>query len=219
MSDTTQASESVLPTETEAPKVETTSTVETKPSADGKDQTKEGETLLTEKKDEKAPTGAPEKYEAFKLPENFVMTEAQTTDVQKLFKEQGFTQAQAQAMVDYYASMSQSAMKEQRDAYTTQRKEWKDAVLADPEMKDFNSVRTGIGRMIDGLGDAALAKEFRQAMDLTGAGDHPAFVKLFHKLATKYSEGKPATGGVPNVTRPGTAERPSAAHALYPNLT
>ncbi len=204
---------------TEAKPAETKETGSTKDVKESTSSTaeKKDESLLN-KKDEKV-EGVPEKYE-FKLPENFVVTDAQNTAIQKLFKDQGLSQTQAQAMVDHYAQLSQAAANEMKETYIAQRKEWQNAVMADKELgPNLKEIKTDVARMVDGLGDAALAKDFRAAMDLTGAGDHPAFVKLFSRLAKKFGEGKPVTGGVAEVTKPGAAARPSAASALYPNLS
>jgi hypothetical protein len=188
----------------------TTPTDTTPPPAEQKK-----ETLLTEddKKDDKAPTGAPEKYEAYKLPENFTMDEAQMTEVNTMFKDLNLSQNQAQQLIDYYAKQSQSAAQAQMDLYNNQRKEWQDAVKADPEIgTKLPQVKTDINRLLDSMGDPKLANEFKQAMDLTGAGDNPSFIKAFWKIAQKYSEGKPVSGTPAKPTA-----RPSAAQSLYPN--
>jgi hypothetical protein len=58
-------------------------------------------------------------------------------------------------------------------------------------------------------------------MDLTGAGDNPAFIKAFWKLSQHVVEGKPAPGGGPSPhgqVAVGQAQRPSIAQAMYPSL-
>ena len=67
---------------------------------------------------------------------------------------------------------------------------------------------------------AQVRLEFSGAMDLTGAGDHPAFVKALWKLSAYITEGSHVAGSGPSAhgqTAPGAATRPSAAKALYPN--
>jgi len=55
-------------------------------------------------------------------------------------------------------------------------------------------------------------------MDSTGAGDNPAFIKAFYKLAQRVTEGSYVQGrGPAEVTAPG-GRRPSPAQAMYPNL-
>jgi hypothetical protein len=59
-------------------------------------------------------------------------------------------------------------------------------------------------------------------MDLTGVGDHPAFVEAMYVLAQRYTEGTHVQGGNPSPlgqSRPGAAARPTLAEAMYPNLS
>jgi len=71
----------------------------------------------------------------------------------------------------------------------------------------------------DGTPNATAIAEFRSAMDMTGAGDNPAFVKAFYRMAKTFNEGKPVTGAGPSPEgqRP-PGGRPSAAAAMYPKL-
>ena len=48
---------------------------------------------------------------------------------------------------------------------------------------DSTKSKTTISRAIDGLNDPKLARDFREAMDYTGAGNNPAFIRAFWKLA------------------------------------
>jgi hypothetical protein len=108
------------------------------------------------------------------------------------------------------------------------RKEWAAKTLADAEVSSYttdgktgiDAVKVDIGRALGTL-DPALRAEFQAAMDLTGAGDHPAFVKALWKLSQAVSEGRPVTGKGPSPEgqrAPGTNARPTPAKALYPNL-
>jgi hypothetical protein len=57
-------------------------------------------------------------------------------------------------------------------------------------------------------------------MDYTGAGNNPAFIRAFFKLAERLVEGSHVTGKGPvQVRQDGTSGRPSAAAAMYPNLS
>jgi len=51
------------------------------------------------------------------------------------------------------------------------------------------------------------SKTLNLAMDLTGAGDNPAFIKIFHKLAERLGEGSPVAGSTAK-PKPGSAARP-----------
>lgn len=171
---------------------------------------------------QKGPEGAPETYEAFKLPEGATLDEATTKEATGLFKGMNLSQAQAQSLVDFYVAKTQEAFQRPYKAFEDMRKGWVEEVKAHPEIRaaGIDQVRTTVARAINGLGDSALANDFRAAMDSTGAGDNPAFIRVFYKLAQMVTEGKPTAGGGPSAhgqRQPGTAPR-DPAKAMYPNL-
>jgi hypothetical protein len=140
----------------------------------------------------------------------------------KIFKDMNLSQDQAQALVDFYAKQSQQAAEAPVKYWQDMQKQWQEAVQNDPEIggSKLDGVKATIGKAIDGIGDPKLATEFRQAMDFTGAGNNPAFVKFFWKLAQQLTEGSHVTGGGPSkfgqqAPKQGPA---SPAKALYPYL-
>lgn len=183
---------------------------------------KEGKTDDKEAKEGKegAKTGAPEKYEAFKLPEGFEANEEVMTEASGVFKELGLPQEGAQKLVDLYAKQAQAAANAPVEYWQKMQKDWVAEIKADKDLGGkLPEVRSTISKAIDTLGP--LAAPFREAMDLTGAGNNPAFVRALYKLAQSLTEGAHVSGGGPSVagqTEPGKSTRPSAASALYPNL-
>lgn len=167
--------------------------------------------------------GAPEKYEAFKVPDGFEMPEETTKEVSTLFKELNLSQTEGQRLIDYYAKQSQDAAEAPFKLWQETQEKWQNAVRLDPEIgPKLNDVRTTISKAIDNLGDPKLASEFRDAMDYTGAGNNLAFIKAFYRLAQQLTEGGHIAGTGPSKfgqAAPGTSEKPSIARALYPNLT
>jgi hypothetical protein len=201
---------------------------EPKPSTDAKVESKvedkkdDSKSLLNKgDKAEAKPEGAPEKYEAFKAPEGFNLDEKAVADAAPLFKELGLSQVQAQKLVDQYAKLTVEASEAPYKAWQEMQEKWQGEVKADPEIGGkLDQVKASIGRALDSLGDPALVTQFKEAMDLTGAGNNLAFVKAFYKLSQQVNEGKAVTAGGPSKhgqTKPGTAPE-SAAKALYPNL-
>ena len=162
--------------------------------------------------------GAPEKYEPFKAPEGYELDPKIIGEAEGVFKEMGLSQDQAQKLVDFYSEQAKSIATKPYDDYMATRKSWQDQVKA-----DFGSqlpeVKATIGRALSLLPPETV-KSFREAMDMTGAGDNPAFVKAFYELAKRSTEGRPVQGrGPADVNRaPGEASRPSAAQALFPKL-
>lgn len=174
--------------------------------------------------------GAPEKYEDFRAPDGYTIDPKTIEAAAPIFKELGLTQVQAQSLVDFHTKQMIDAAKAPQTTYETMRNEWTTKAKADPDMAKhavdgktgLDAVKVDMGRALTALNDPDLAAEFKQAMDLTGAGDHPAFIKTFWKLAQYVTEGKHVSGGNPSPhgqTPPGANGRPDAARALYPNLS
>jgi hypothetical protein len=191
----------------------TTQSIETKTDA------KPPKSLINE---ESAPQGAPEKYSDFKVPEGFTLDQEAANDFGALAKKGNLSQAYAQELVDFYIKQQQQMNNAPAEHYEAKQQEWKDAISSDPEIggSKWNDTRASIGRLFDSLGDASLTDAFRQAMDYTGAGNHPGVVKFLARIAQRLTEGGPVRGSGPSLDgmrRPGEG-RPSAAQAIYPNL-
>ena len=231
MSDQPLANEAEARTETgEIKPVQSTTPAEPTPSqptqAPAPAKT-EGESSLLNKDEKPAETkaeekaGAPEKYADFKAPEGITLDAKAIEAATPLFKEAGLTQDQAQKFVDFYAAKQVESAQAPYDMYAQMREGWQKEVKADPEIGGkLPQVKETVSRALDTLGDATLAKNFREAMDLTGAGDHPAFVKTIYKLAQMVTEGRHVAGSGPSALgqrAPGAAP-PSIAQAIYPKL-
>lgn len=171
---------------------------------------------------------APAAYE-FKAPEGYVLDQKLVDEVTPIFKELGLSQDVAQKLFDVHTRTLIDAAKAPQSAYETMRNDWQAKAKADPDMAKaavdgktgLEAVKLDMARALNAIGDPALATEFKQAMDLTGAGDHPAFIKTFWRLAQFVTEGKHVAGAQPSPhgqQAPGTTARPSPAAALYPNL-
>lgn len=191
--------------------------------------TEDGKTLLT--KDDAKPTDktpVPEKYSDFKLPDGYTLSPEVVEKVTPVLKELGLDQAGAQKLVDFHVAQMIDAAKAPAATYEQTRADWQSKVLADPEIKSYardgktgiDAVKIDLGRAMTVLGPE-LAKDFKAAMDLTGAGDNPAFVKGFWKLAQSVIEGKPVGGKNPSPlgqTDPSKPTKPTPAQSMYPGL-
>src|SRR5262245_7608247 len=62
----------------------------------------DGKSLLTQ--EPAKAQGAPEKYEAFKVPDGFEITEAANKEIDTLFRDIGLSQEAGQKLVDFYAA-------------------------------------------------------------------------------------------------------------------
>lgn len=187
-----------------------------KTEGDGKDKSVLNQ---DDKKKDEAKTGAPEKYEDFKLPDGVTLEGETLTAATTLFKELGLSQEAAQKLVDFHAKQITEAEEGPVKFWLKQQEDWKKEIAEDPKLGPrLPEIKTSFARMLDSIGDAELAKNFREAMDYTGAGNNPAFIRMMDKISSMFTEGKPVQGTKPAPVRePGKAAGPGAA-ALYPNL-
>jgi hypothetical protein len=167
----------------------------------------------------KVPDGVPDTY-TFTAPDGRTLDAGAIEAATPIFKELGLNQAQADKLVEFYNKQTGDIAQKNLDAVNTMREGWRTAVNADPEIGGkLDAVKADIGKALSQL-PPALSQEFRDAMDLTGAGDHPAFIKAFHKFAQMVNEGKAVTAAAPSPhgqKAPGAAPR-SLASTMYPNL-
>lgn len=220
--DGSMADMSTKPDQTQTDQTKTEEPAKELPKADAKTDAKpdakDGKSLLNA--DDEAPAGAPEKYADFTLPEGVQAHPEKMAVASALFKELNIPQEGAQKLVDLYAKELTEAAKLPLQNYADTRKAWQDTVTNDPEIgSKLKEVRITASRAIDLLGPA-LAKQFREAMDLTGAGDHPAFVKGFYKLGQILTEGRHVGGSGPSAHGQQAPGKPTGTGpaAMYPNL-
>lgn len=162
------------------------------------------------------PAITPFKAEALKLPEGFTLDDTTKGSLSELATKHKLSQEVVQELVDLGASRSkaeaEAAASSQLQAWKDTNDKWRDEVMADKELggdKLDSVVRPTVSKMIDTLPNAS---EFRAALTLTGAGNHPAMVRALYHLATQLTEGGPVQG------KPALPKaQVSPAHVMYPN--
>lgn len=166
--------------------------------------------------------GAPEKYEAFTLPEGVELKPEALEQASTLFKGLGLTQAAAQSLVDFHTAQMTAVAAAPITAYNEMREGWKAATAADPELgPKATAIKETLGKAFDTLNNPKLVTDFKDAMNLTGVGDHPAFIKVMNTWAKQITEGRPVRAGGPSEhgqNDKGQQQRPTVAQGLYPNL-
>lgn len=165
------------------------------------DKSKDGKT-------DKAKDGAPEKYE-FKLPEGAQADEALLSEFTPLAKELNLSQDQAQKLVDLYAKTQGAAQKSVADHWDNLNKEWQGKVSSDKEYggADLDKNVAIAKKAIDAFG----TPELKDALNLTGVGNHPEIVRFFYRVGKAISDDKFDTGNAKT-----NAPR-DAAKLLFPN--
>ena len=186
------------------------------------------QTLLNETQTEKPaePAGVPEKYE-FKPPadwaeKGYELDDKILSEAEPMLREMGLSQTNAQKLVEFYAKQSMAQYEEGLAMAKKQNDDWRAEAEAHPDLRgklgQGKEVNVRVGKLLDSLGPE-LSKGFREAMDFTGAGNHPMFIRGMNKLAERLTEGTSVTGGKPSPL--GQTNKPNGGtpgSRIWPNL-
>lgn len=145
--------------------------------------------------DANKPKGAPEKYEAFKLPDGITINAEVEKEFVALAKELNIPQDKAQALIDIQVKASKRVDEESKQVFENLKKEWTEKTLKDLGSEKDKSLAYA-AKFLDKVGD----KDLRKFLDESGLGNHPSLVKAFieaGKLMAEDSfvEGKPTYEG------------------------
>lgn len=170
----------------------------------------------------KAGEYAPIKIEDIKLPEGYELDKDAAAAALPVFHELKIDAAGASKLVALYNDLAAKAQEAPYKAWEELNAKWQADAKADAELGPiFPQVKESISRALDVALTPEQRSEFSKAMDLTGAGNHPAFIRAFYKLAEAFNEGKHVEGKGPSEhgqNNRGHASPPTAAQAMYPNL-
>lgn len=165
---------------------------------------------------------APEKYGDFKLPDGYEFDKTSLEQATAIFKDLGLSQDNAQKLVDFYAANSLQASEAPYKAWADLQKQWTEQIADRFPGEKATQVKSMISNVIDTVLPPSLAKNFRAAIDLTGAGSHPDFVEAMSIFLKPLSEGTPVRGNAPSPAgQKGPEAQPgqiSVADALYGHL-
>lgn len=156
----------------------------------------------------------------FAFPEGFTPNKERLAEATAEFKKLGLTKDQAQALINMDAKAQADGSNAAVEAYNSLRQDWQNQAKKQFGTKLETEVRPRVSRLIDGLGPE-LAVQFREAMNLTGVGDHPAFIAAIDKFAQSLGEGKLVAGTKPPASsqeNPNKPEAKSIAQRMYPHL-
>lgn len=161
-------------------------------------------------KSDVAKVGAPEKYEVFTLKEGLVVDQPAMDSFMPIAKELNLTQDQAQKLVDFQSELVQQSVKAEHEAWDTLLADWVKGAKADIEIGGlgFNDAVAHAGRAIKVFG----TPELKAALDATGVGNHPEFIRVFARIGKAISEDKLHFGNAGAATEP-----KSLAERLFPD--
>ena len=134
------------------------------------------------------PTGAPEAYTDFTLPEGIDMDVGTLDAFKGLAKELNIPQEAAQKLIDLQTTLVAKQADAYQQAVVAQGQKWAAEVKSDPELGGENydkSVASAI-KVIQSFGDPALT----ELLNDSGLGNHPALFKFCHRISAAISEDK-----------------------------
>jgi hypothetical protein len=223
MTDVTVTTEAPLPAPGNSPEARTTdgtlidqSKVTTTPT---ETPTPEPKPTTEPKPEDKTPAGAPAKYADFKVPEGFKFDDKVLPEVQATFKELNLTQEAGQKLIDFYTKNFQEAAQAPYKAWADTQKTWNEEITT--RFGDrADGIRANINKAIDTVLPPSLARSYRAALDLTGAGSNPDIVEALSIFLKPHFEGTPVPGGrlSPEANKAPGAGPVSIADAMYPHL-
>lgn len=144
----------------------------------------------------------PPTYETLKIPEGVKLDDAQVGEFKTKFGELGVAPEAAQwAMDKHVAEMKRydhSLRQAQHDQFAETRRGWTKQALADPEFGGaaWETNKTQIAQMRDMLVEPDHRDAFAQFLKDTGAGDHPEFLRVFHRAARYFAEAPQRGDGI-----------------------
>ena len=150
------------------------------------------------------PTGAPEAYAAFTVPEGFTLDQALVDQFAPLFKESNLSQEAAQKLVDAYASSQKASAEAQSKAAEEGAKQlqadWVKEFKADPEFGGANEAKSlkDANRAFEALATPAEITAIREF----GLLNYPPLVRILARAGALMGEsGTFHSGGSPETRK------------------
>ena len=153
-----------------------------------------------------APGGPPDKYE-LAVPEGSKLEAGYADEIATYSKEQGLSNAQAQALLDRDAQLLAGAQEQQEAQIDRQRTEWIGNLKADKEFGGANYERTVA------LAQRAWKKFGPADVDLGPFGDNDVLIKTLAAVGKVMHEDTLITGGVK--VKP---QKKTVAQRMYPGM-
>lgn len=145
---------------------------------------------------------------ALTLPEGFEIPEEQGAALAELLNDDKISpQERGQKLVDLYQTQLSQAAEQMaaqgREAWEAVNNQWRSQVQELPEFK--GRVDEELGAIKQTLVSLGADQEFFDALNVTGFGNTPAGLKMFHILTKPFREGGPVGGGLqaPRTYAPG----------------
>lgn len=166
----------------------------------------------------KAKTGAPEKYEAFKLPDGVKLEDAQIADLQATAKDLNLTQDQAQKLVDRELKLRSDVGAAAQTEFRATIAKWADDARADKDIGGDKLAPTlaSAKRGLEAVATNAKLPELKAMLDATGFGNHPAVIKMFQYVDSLTGQDSKHLAGT--VRPAGGNDEAAVAARMYPTM-
>lgn len=145
-------------------------------------------------KNDETREGAPAEFEDFTFKDGVEIDDGMLGQYKDLAKDLDLSQSNAQKLVDLYANKMDEFVQAQTQAFADLKEEWANAARTDEEIggEKFNDNVHLAKSAIDVLG----TPELREALNVTGVGDHPEIIRFFAKVGKAISEDKVLFGNL-----------------------
>lgn len=173
---------------------------------------------------EKPPGEAPPVFDfkPYELPEGIKADDTQLKEFNDLLVKPDLDpQARGQELMNLHAKHMQSYAEhlaaEQHRVFSDTRKGWVNSVKSDPQLggSGFNTTMTGVARMRDLFVPKENLGEFNRFLAITGAGDHPEFIRMMSNVAKRFDEPSPPPPSFKPPPDIGVKPGQSGRRALY----
>jgi len=148
-------------------------------------------------------------YEDFNTPDGVELDKDALAEFVPLVKEMGLSQEHAQSLIDLQLKFSQQVVEDQAKAWSDLKSQWTKAAESDPEYGKGAydaSVLTARKAMRE-VG----TPELQKALEETGMGNHPEFIRFFYRVGKAIGEDSLSFGGA------GKGTPKTAAERMFPN--
>ncbi|MBM61909.1 MAG: hypothetical protein CL484_03035 [Acidobacteria bacterium] len=160
-------------------------------------------------------TPEPITIDAITLPEGFEIAEDQQEAFLSVLNDPELSRAEvANKLIEMQATQGMNNAETLQAALTEQwnntQREWQQQLTALPEIGGERLDET-LAEVKTGMEAAGATKEVFDALDVTGAGNHPQIVQFLHKVTAGFREGAPVS------TKPAET-KVSRAEKMYPSM-
>jgi len=159
--------------------------------------------------------GAPEGDYQINVPEGYEIPSETMKEIDTIFRRNHISNDGAQELVDFYDRQTKEAMEAPYELWADTQQKWVDEMKSDRELGGANLNRTlsVVSRFINAMPNA---KEFKEALNYTGAGNHPAIIRGLYAMGKARVENQTHVRGDTSVNT-GRPKGPGA-RSLYPDL-